>query len=135
MEEAITALLLGHPGITGMVGDRVNWSARPDDTDIPALTLHRVTGRRGATMTGRSDLESSTVQIDAWGKTFKEAKLLGRAVVTALPHSRTLTGGIVLQGIFIDGESDSFEGTDPVPLFRTRIDISVWHTAKEAEND
>lgn len=130
MEEALTALLLANAGVSAMVGDRVNWSARPDDAALPAVTLHRISGRRDQTSSGRSGLVDSTVQIDTWGRTFKEAKLLARAVILALPHARTLTGGIVLQGIFIDSESDSFEGDAPEPLYRTRIDISVWH--KEA---
>ncbi len=131
MEEAIANLLLNNPAVAGIVGKRVNWSSRPDDTDLPAVTLHRISGRHDATLDGRTGLIASTVQIDAWGRTFKEAKLLTRAIVPALPHARTLTGGVVLQGIFIDTESDSFEGDDPEPLYRTRIDISVWH--KEAE--
>lgn len=131
MEEAIINLLLASGAVNAIAGDRIFWSARPDEVDLPAITLHRITGLRDTTMSGRSGLVSSTVQIDAWGRTFKEAKLLGRAVIAALPHARTATGGIVLQGIFIESESDTFEGNDPQPLYRTRIDISVWH--KEAE--
>jgi len=117
VEEAISNLLLGNAPVAGMVGDRVNWAVRPG-ADLPAITLHRITGQRDATLSGRSGLVSSTVQIDIWGS---------RAVVPALPHAATTTGGVVLQGIFIDSESDSFEGEDPTPLYRTRIDISVWH--------
>ncbi|WP_374390199.1 DUF3168 domain-containing protein [Brevundimonas sp.] len=131
MEEAIANLLLNNPAVAAIAGDRVNWSARPDDDALPAVTLHRISGAHDATMAGRSGLIASRVQIDAWGRTYREAKLLARAIVPALPHARTLTGGVVLQGIFIDTESDTFEGDDPEPLYRTRIDISVWH--KEAE--
>ncbi|MFC5390012.1 DUF3168 domain-containing protein [Brevundimonas bullata] len=126
MEEAISNLLLGNAGVSALVGDRVNWSARPGAV-LPAITLHRITGQRDATNSGRSGLVSSSVQIDIWGGTYSQAKRLARAVVPALPHAQTATGGVVLQGIFIDSESDSFEGEDPTPLYRTRIDISVWH--------
>lgn len=126
MEEAILNLLLGNPTIVGMVGDRINWASRPGDA-FPVITLHRISGTRDQTNTGRSGLVSSTVQIDCWAETFGQAKRLARAVVPALPHARTLTGGVILQGIFIDSESDSFGGDDPTPLYRTRIDISVWH--------
>jgi len=108
--------------VAGMVGDRVNWAARPG-ADLPAITLHRITGQRDATMSGRSGLVSSTVQIDVWGSTYSQAKKLARAVIPALPQ----TPGATLQGVFINSESDSFEGDDPTPLYRTRIDISVWH--------
>lgn len=122
MEEAISNLLLGNATVAGMVGDRVNWAARPG-ADLPAITLHRITGQRDATMSGRSGLVSSTVQIDVWGSTYSQAKKLARAVIPALPQ----TPGATLQGVFINSESDSFEGDDPTPLYRTRIDISVWH--------
>jgi hypothetical protein len=122
VEEAISNLLLGNATVAGMVGDRVNWAARPG-ADLPAITLHRITGQRDATMSGRSGLVSSTVQIDVWGSTYSQAKKLARAVIPALPQ----TPGATLQGVFINSESDSFEGDDPTPLYRTRIDISVWH--------
>lgn len=128
MEEAITSLLLSSPAVATIAGDRVNWSARPDDFELPALTLHRVSGRRDRTLEGRTGLVSSTVQIDCWGLSFKDAKLLSRAVVPALPHGRTVAAGTVLEGIFIESESDTVDRTDPQqPLFHTRIDISVWH--------
>ena len=126
MEEAISNLLLSNAAVAGMVGDRVNWAVRPT-AELPAITLHRITGQHDATNSGRSGLVSSTVQIDIWGGTYSQAKKLARAVVPALPHAVTSTGGVVLQGIFISSESDSYEGDDPAPLFRTRIDISVWH--------
>lgn len=122
MEEAISNLLLGNATVADMVGDRVNWAVRPG-ADLPAITLHRITGQRDATMSGRSGLVSSTVQIDVWGATYSQAKKLARAVILALPQ----TPGATLQGVFINSESDSFEGEDPSPLYRTRIDISVWH--------
>ena len=122
MEEAISNLLLGNATVAGMVGDRVNWASQPG-AELPAISLHRITGQRDATMTGRTGLVSSTVQIDVWGATYSQAKKLARAVIPALPQ----TPGATLQGVFINSESDSFEGEDPTPLYRTRIDISVWH--------
>lgn len=122
MEETLSALLLANGAVAAVAGERVNWSARPTD-DLPAITMHRISGRRDATNEGRSGLVSSTVQIDIWGATYKQAKSLARAVIHALPS--TPTGE--LQGIFIESESDSFEGVDPSPLYRTRLDISVWH--------
>lgn len=126
MEETFINLLLNNAAVSAMVGDRINWSALPGET-LPAITLHRTGGRRDATLQGRSGLVSSSVQIDVWGSTYGQAKQLARAVVAALPQMRTSGEGVVLQGVFIDSESDSFEGADPTPLYRTRFKTSVWH--------
>ena len=126
MEEAITAILLEAAAVAALVDDRVNWGERPGQ-DMPAITLHRISGARDATMAGRSGLVSSTVQLDVWGRTYRDSKLLARAVIAALPQTRAVAAGITVQGVFINSESDSFEGDDPLPLFRTRIDLSVWH--------
>lgn len=123
MEETLASLLLNDTAVSASVGQRVNWSERPGD-DLPAITLHRISGRRDSHSAGRSGLVSSTVQIDIWGASYKQAKLLARATIRALPQAPSGN----LQGIFIESESDSFEGEDPTPLYRTRLDISVWHT-------
>lgn len=128
MEQAITALLTGNPAVAALTGNRINWALRPDAVTLPALSLHRISGERDRTMTGRTGLVSSTIQIDCWANTYGETKALARAVILALPHARTEIGGVVLQGIFPDREADSFEGDDPTPLYRTRLDFSVWHS-------
>ncbi len=128
MEAAITSLLTSNAGVTALVGSRVQWALRPDARALPALSLHRIGGERDRTMSGRTGLVSSSLQIDCWGRTYAEAKALSRAVILALPHAQTVVGGVVLQGIFPDREADSFEGNDPTPLFRTRLDFSVWHS-------
>lgn len=133
MEAAITTLLTGNPAVTAMTASRINWALRPDAVGVPALSLHRISGERDRTMTGRTGLVSSTVQIDCWAATYAEAKSLARAVILALPHAQTEVGGVVLQGIFPDREADSFEGDDPSPLYRTRLDFSVWHSEPQGD--
>ena len=126
MEEAVLSLLLNNPVVAERTGGRIAWGERPPG-DFPAITLHRISTTRDSTHQGRSGLMSSTVQADVWGSTYASAKLLARAVIPALPQGRTVVGETVLQGVFIDTESDSFEGDDPEPLYRTRIDFTVWH--------
>lgn len=128
MEEAIITLLTSAAGVTALAGNRINWSLRPDADALPAVSLHRVSGERDASLAGRTGLVASTVQVDCWARTYGEAKRLARAVILALPHARNTVGGVVLQGIFIDRESDSFDGEEPHNVFRTRIDFSVWHS-------
>lgn len=132
MEEALLHLLLTNAGISMLAGDRVNWSSRPGDIALPALALHRIGGRHDGTLTGRSGLVDSKVQINCWGRSFREAKLLSRAVVRALPHAPLAANDVVIQGVFIDRESDSFEGDNPVPLYCSRIDLSVWHKENQS---
>jgi hypothetical protein len=123
MEETLLAILIPALPVEG----RVNWSVRPT-TDLPAVSLHRISGRYDHHLQGRSGLVESTVQADCWGRTYAEAKTLARALIQALPVAAVTIGGVTLQGVFINGENDSFEGEDTAPLFRTRIDFSLWST-------
>lgn len=126
MEEAILSLLLAHPVIAAEAGERITWGDRPGG-ELPAIILHRISTSRDTTNQGRTGLMSSTVQADVWGSTYASAKLLARAVIPALPQARTVVGETVLQGVFIDTESDSSEGEGPELIYRTRIDFTVWH--------
>ena len=128
MEAAITSLLANNPAVAALAGNRINWALRPGAVALPAVSLHRISGVRDRNMTGRTGLVSSTVQVDCYGGTYGQAKALARAVILALPHAQTEIGGVILQGIFPDQEADSFEGDDPTPLYRTRLDFSVWHS-------
>ena len=47
MEEALVAYLLANAGLTAIVGNRINWTTRPQGAAVPAVVLTKVSGVRG----------------------------------------------------------------------------------------
>lgn len=125
MEETFVALLLAHPPLSSLVATRIKWSARLQGTPLPAVVMFRVGGRRDTVMDGASGLVESRVQIDCYGRTYTEAKQVARAVIGVVNGARYPEQG--LAGLFLDAERDTHEGEDPDPVFRTSLDVRVWH--------
>lgn len=130
MEEALVAFLLADAALAGLVATRITWQSRPQGEALPAVTLQRVSGARDYHMQGPSGLVQSRVQVDCWGATYASALAVSRAVRSLLSGIRTETGGIELQGAFIDGERHDFEkdGNAAQAFHRVMIDFQVWHS-------
>lgn len=124
MEEALAAHLLAQNPLTALTATRIAWGARPQGAASPCVVLHRVGGEREQSMAGPDGVVSSRVQVDCWGVTYTAAKSVARQVVAALNGYRA--GAI--QRVFIDSERDDQFLDPPDPLYRTRLDLRVWHT-------
>ncbi|QDP57386.1 MAG: hypothetical protein Unbinned3696contig1008_64 [Prokaryotic dsDNA virus sp.] len=128
MEEALSAYLLADAGLTALVGNRVNWNARPQAQASPSVVLTRVGGTRDYMMAGASGLVDSRIQIDCWGKTYGSAIGVSRAVAAALSGLQTTIGGIRLHGSFLDSERQSYEqGSGGEDFHRVSLDFIIWH--------
>ena len=126
MEEAIINRLLATAGVTALVGTRVYPGARTQGSALPALVFNRISGVRDYTMTQASGLVESRVMVDVWAASYGAAKTLARAARAALSGISGTFSGIEIQGVFLDGERDSFEGEAPKRLFRVSMDFKVW---------
>ncbi|MBB4001592.1 DUF3168 domain-containing protein [Aurantimonas endophytica] len=128
MEEALAAHLLATAGLTALVGNRVNWNARPQASATPSVVLTRVGGTPDYTMAGASGLVETRVQIDAWGKTYSSAIGVSRAVKTVLSGFSATVGAIMFQGSFLESERQSFEqGSGGEEFHRVSLDFIIWH--------
>lgn len=131
MEEDFAAAIVGDPGVAADVADRVEWSLRAQGSPLPAIALHLVSAPRGYVMRGPMRAQARLIQVDCWGRTYAEAKLLARKVERLLEtlHQRPFGGA------FIEGERDDDERPDGAAadgsedLFRTSLDVRVWHSA------
>lgn len=126
MEEAIINRLLATAGVTALVGTRVYPGTRRQGSPLPALVFNRISGVRDYTMVEPSGLVESRVQIDAWASEWLGAKTLARAVRASLSGIKGTFSGIEVQGVFLDGERDTFEGEAPERLYRVSMDFNVW---------
>jgi hypothetical protein len=126
MEEAIINRLLATAGVTALVGTRVYPGARTQGSSLPALVFNRISGVRDYTMTEASGQVESRVQIDAWAVSYAAAKTLARAVRACLSGIKGTYSGVAIQGVFLDGERDTFEGEAPDRIYRVSMDFNVW---------
>lgn len=126
MESALVAKLLATAGVTALVGQRVNWSRRPQGAALPAIVLHLIDGAPDIHHGGASGLRVSRVQMDAWAASYGSAKAVARAVETAITAQTFTQGAVRFDVILIDSERD--DSTDETtPLFRTSLDLMVHH--------
>lgn len=100
VEEALTSLL------SSVASGRRYWGRAPQGvtvSDGAFLVLNNITKARDYHMKGASGYVPARFQIDAYAATFTAARNAAAAVVTALSGHSGTTGGVVIQGIFIDG--------------------------------
>ena len=122
MEEELRALLLATAGVTAICGQRIEWGAPTQGTDLPAIVLNVASGFEGIHMNGAGPFEGR-VQVDCYGLTFGSAKTLSRAVVAALNFYRG--GGF--QIISHTSTRDSREGgsNEAERPYRTSLDFNM----------
>lgn len=130
MEEALRGKLLATAALTALVDRRIDWGVRPTGADLPSVSLFEVTGVPRMTMSAPSGWTRSRVQIDAWGRTYKAARdvvdTIGAPQVGALVGLRDTVSGVRLRTFIIGRRTDS-DTDDHGPLYRTALDVLVWH--------
>ena len=127
MEEALLALIKNDSGISGLIGNRAYWLRRPQRVStLPAIRLTKITAPRDYKLDGASGLVFARVQVDCLGKSYKSAKLVARALNSAL--SGYSSG--VFQLISIDGERDQNgkESSAERHLFMTSLDLQITYS-------
>ena len=127
MEEALIAKLLADVGVAALVSTRVYVGARPQASLLPAIVVNVVSAIPSYSDDGEDGIEDARVQIDCWGETYSSAKLVSRAVKTALSAFDGIVSGITFRFISLDLEHDLREsGADTADFpFRTSLDFIV----------
>lgn len=129
MEAALVAKLLASSGVTALTGARINWLRRPQAEALPAIVLQLVDGVPDYLLDGSYSLTESRVQMDAWARSFKQAKQIARAVEAALSGQRFTLSGVRFEGVFIASERDDTFDETPDAYFRTSLDLMVHHAS------
>lgn len=130
MEEALIALLLANSGLTDLVGTRVYIGKRPqNESTLPAVLLSKVSAPRDYDFDGATGLIESRFQCDCYGNSYGSAKLAARALMVVVNGYSGTQSGVIIQKISIDSERDSNETESNADrhLFRTSIDLLIWH--------
>ena len=129
MEEALIAKLLADGGVAALAGTRVFPVARPQGSELPAITLSRVSGKPVYTDQGQSGIAEARAQLDCWGVSYDSAKSLARAVAASLSAFFGTVDAVTFQNVLLDLERDSRESGSNAPeyLYRVQLDFIVWY--------
>lgn len=125
MEEALAAHLAESGGLAALVGPRIQWGVREPGS---SLALHLIDSPPNTTHEGRSGLVGARVQADGWAETWLGAKAITDAVIAALPVKDQILGGVRFDVcLVLDREGPVQFGDAPNILFRSRLDLRIWH--------
>ena len=84
IEQAVAERLLAFAGVSALVGTRVWPGIKPVGTPHPAIVYNRISGGPIYDDDGEAGVEQVRIQIDCWGDTYTDAKLLAVQVREAL---------------------------------------------------
>jgi hypothetical protein len=117
LETKLYTLLSGNAGVVALVATRIYPLTAPQEAAMPYVVYTRVSSGRLYSLTGYSNLEYPRMQVDCYGTTYSEAKLLSEAVVTAIRAATTF-------GTEQDDPQEMFEEDE---TYRVSIDFSIWN--------
>lgn len=100
---------------TGLTG-RLYQVRAPENPDFPFLSVLRLDSDRDYTMEGYGNYTMAPFQIDLFGADYASLKVLARAVTKELSGFRGTSGGVDIQAIKQQNETDGWE--DQVQKYR-----------------
>lgn len=124
MEGALRARLLAATSVTSAVQHRIYWEERPQQTDLPAITLSLPFDGRDQHLGGFQSVRSAQLQVDIWARSFAEKKAIKEAVIATLapPHSGN---GIRFQGATGIDATPLNERVETRTIFRDAIRMTL----------
>ena len=117
LETKLYSLLSANAGVLALVNTRIYPLVAPQEATMPFVVYTRVSSFRLYSLAGYSNLEYPRMQVDCYGTTYSEAKLLSEAVITAIRSATTF-------GAEQDDPQEMFEEDE---TFRVSIDFSIWN--------
>lgn len=101
MDESLRAFLLGYPGITAEVADRVGPDPLPQGETLPAITFMDVSNTGSLSNDGPDCTTRARYQVSHWATTKEAAGRVERATRQVLNgFSGAWGGGVQVMGVF-----------------------------------
>lgn len=131
---SMTADLRDHLKTAAIASGRVYRDVRPQGSLLPAVRLQQISDTVVPFMKGEDALRETLVQVDVFALSRSEADATAKAIETARP-TRTTIGDTDFRRVFIDGgDTDSETPASGGTIYRTRIDLLVWHRPAKQED-
>lgn len=126
-QAGVRARLLTYYDVQQIVGSRVTWLERPQLAGLPAITLQVISDPRPLNLKGFDDARSTDIQADCWGRTYKEAVILARAVIACLAPPAVIEGK-KFGNAQVSGPRDLGETVpDGSFVHRQSLDLTIRH--------
>lgn len=132
IEQAVAEILLLDAGVQAVVGERIHPLVIPQGergiAAMPCLVYQVITRERRKTRCGTSALVKTSLQIDAYGRSYAQCKSASETCVAALLDFRGSAAGVSIQDVALGTEIDLI---DPEPgLYRVSNTFDIWHTPR-----
>lgn len=127
MPSALQARLTGDTAVLAAVGTQAFWSVVPQTATLPYIRMQVISDPRPADLDGEEIARETRVQVDCFAKTYKAARQLAEAVISATAEPATVAG-VVFGRIKAEGPRDLGEDVDGKGfIHRMSMDLLIWH--------
>lgn len=126
--EGVRKRLAASTGVGAQAGDRIYPLSLPQNPTLPAVTYQQISGESQVALGGVTGLARARVQVDSWARSYTAARDTAEQVRLALTDYQGSTGGVVVNAVFRDRETELFEGEgDQDRLYRVSQDYTFWY--------
>lgn len=109
-----------------LAADRVYWVERPQDAEMPDITLHAISDPRLEHLKGDQGARFTRMQCDCRAETFAEARQLADQAIAALRGPVTIEDK-KFGNARVEGPRDLPERQSEKTIHRRSVDFIIWH--------
>ena len=124
IETAIRSILINDATVKDIT-TRCYPVALPQSPTYPLILYTKITGMRDHHLQGPSGHAHPRFQVEAWSKTYTEAKTLADAIRKALDGYSGTASGTVIRSCLIESERDDYQ--KEIDVHRVIQDYFTWH--------
>ncbi len=132
IEEALVALVTADAPMLALIGTRIYPTQPEAKATFPYVIYEQADAKTTMTYGGPKRLNSWTMDLECWALTKASAKAVSKALRNLLLGHRGDSGGLFIQGIFDQTESDdsaSPQHGDERGLFAVSMTLELWYRA------
>ena len=117
--------LVNDAAVAAIVGARVYWDIRPQDSALPALVLRLVNGARDASFGGAMGTQGNQVQFDCMAAS-KSVSMALRNAAIAVAETPGVAGATGFQGGIVDLYRSMAEDTASGLVRTEQVRATIW---------
>ena len=124
IEAAIRSILIADDTVKALT-TRCYPVTIPQSPQYPLILYTKITGMRDHHLQGPNGRAHPRFQIEAWSKTYTEAKALAKAIREALDGYSGTASSTKIGSCLIESERDIYESE--IEVYRVIQDYFIWH--------